>query len=68
MKALPPLHIETEIPAADRELARELSTHLEIGDPLPEHISALEVDFFNNVVNSLNVTPAQIAGLSAGDV
>ncbi len=31
-------------------------------------ISALEVDFFNNVVNALNVTPAQIAGLSAGDV
>ena len=28
-------------------------------------ISALEVDFFNNVVNALNVTPAQIAGLSA---
>ena len=33
-----------------------------------QNISALEVDFFNNVVNSLNVTPAQIAGLSAGDV
>jgi uncharacterized tellurite resistance protein B-like protein len=30
-------------------------------------ISALEVDFFNNVVNALNVTPAQIAGLTAGD-
>ena len=29
-------------------------------------ISALEVDFFNNVVNALNVTPAQIAGLPAG--
>ena len=31
-------------------------------------VSALEVDFFNNVVNALNVTPAQIAGLTAGDV
>src|SRR5210317_356303 len=31
-------------------------------------ISALEVDFFNNVVAALNVTPAQIAGLVAGDV
>lgn len=31
-------------------------------------VSALEVDFFNNVVNALNVTPAQIAGLAAGDV
>ena len=31
-------------------------------------ISGLEVDFFNNVVNALNVTPAQIAGLVAGDV
>ena len=33
-----------------------------------QSISALEVDFFNNVVNALNVTPAQIAGLTAGDV
>jgi uncharacterized tellurite resistance protein B-like protein len=33
-----------------------------------QNISALEVDFFNNVVNALNVTPAQIAGLTAGDV
>ena len=33
-----------------------------------QNISALEVDFFNNVVNALNVTPAQIAGLAAGDV
>ena len=33
-----------------------------------ENVSALEVDFFNNVVNALNVTPAQIAGLAAGDV
>jgi len=32
------------------------------------NVSALEVDFFNNVVNALNVTPAQIAGLAAGDV
>ena len=31
-------------------------------------VSALEVDFFNNVVNALNVSPAQIAGLVAGDV
>ena len=31
-------------------------------------VSALEVDFFNNVVNALNVSPAQIAGLTAGDV
>jgi len=32
------------------------------------NVSALEVDFFNNVVNALNVTPAQIAGLTAGEV
>jgi uncharacterized tellurite resistance protein B-like protein len=32
------------------------------------NVSALEVDFFNNVVGALNVTPAQIAGLTAGDV
>ncbi|MGB5629594.1 MAG: TerB family tellurite resistance protein [Woeseiaceae bacterium] len=31
-------------------------------------VSALEVDFFNNVVDALNVTPAQIAGLVAGDI
>ncbi len=31
-------------------------------------ISGLEVDFFNNVVRALNVTPAQIAGLVAGDI
>ena len=31
-------------------------------------VSALEVDFLNNVVSALNVTPAQIAGLIAGDV
>ena len=33
-----------------------------------QNVSALEVDFFNNVVTALNVTPAQIAGLTAGDV
>ena len=33
-----------------------------------ETISALEIDFFNNVVGALNVTPAQIAGLVAGDI
>ena len=33
-----------------------------------QNVSALEVDFFNNVVTALNVTPAQIAGLAAGDV
>lgn len=33
-----------------------------------QSVSVLEVDFFNNVVNALNVTPAQIAGLTAGDV
>jgi len=33
-----------------------------------QNVSALEVDFFNNVVGALNVTPAQIAGLFAGDV
>lgn len=31
-------------------------------------VSALEVDFFNNVVGALNVSPAQIAGLVPGDV
>ena len=31
-------------------------------------VSGLEVDFFNNVVSALNVTPAQIAGLTAGDI
>ena len=33
-----------------------------------QNVSALEVDFFNNVVGALNVTPAQIPGLSAGKV
>ena len=32
-----------------------------------QNVSALEIDFFNNVVNALNVTPAQIAGLIVGD-
>jgi uncharacterized tellurite resistance protein B-like protein len=31
-------------------------------------VSGLEIDFFNNVVDALDVTPAQIAGLIAGDV
>ena len=31
-------------------------------------VSPLEVDFFNNVVASLQVTPAEIAGLVVGDV
>lgn len=31
-------------------------------------VSALEVDFFNGVADALGVTPAQIAGLSAGSV
>ena len=31
-------------------------------------VSPLEVDFFNGVAKSLDVTPAQIAGLSAGAV
>jgi uncharacterized tellurite resistance protein B-like protein len=31
-------------------------------------VSVLEVDFFNGVAEALQVTPAQIAGLVAGDV
>ncbi len=31
-------------------------------------VSALEVDFFNGVADALGVTPAQIAGLTAGAV
>ena len=31
-------------------------------------VSGLEIDFFNNVVDALDVTPAQIAGLVVGDV
>ncbi|MBT8099745.1 MAG: TerB family tellurite resistance protein, partial [Gammaproteobacteria bacterium] len=33
-----------------------------------ETVSVLEIDFFNSVANTLHVTPAQIAGLKAGDV
>lgn len=33
-----------------------------------EHVGVLEIDFFNTVVKALAVTPAQIAGLTAGDV
>lgn len=33
-----------------------------------QNVSVLEVDFFDKVVESLNVTPAQVAGLVAGDV
>ena len=32
------------------------------------NISVLEVDFFNTVANALKVTPAELAGLYAGDV
>jgi len=32
------------------------------------NVSVLEVDFFDKVVTALRVTPAQIAGLVAGDV
>lgn len=32
------------------------------------NVSVLEIDFFNGVAESLQVTPAQIAGLVAGDV
>ena len=31
-------------------------------------VSVLEIDFFNSVANALHVSPAQIAGLKAGDV
>lgn len=31
-------------------------------------ISVLEIDFFNGVVDSLHVSPAEIAGLAPGDV
>ena len=33
-----------------------------------QNVSVLEVDFFDNVVSALNVTPSQVAGLIAGDV
>ena len=32
------------------------------------NVSVLEIDFFNRTVEALNATPAQIAGLAAGDV
>ena len=32
------------------------------------NVSVLEIDFFDGVANALQVTPAQIAGLVAGDV
>ena len=31
-------------------------------------VSVLEIDFFNRVAEALQVTPAEIAGLAAGDV
>jgi uncharacterized tellurite resistance protein B-like protein len=31
-------------------------------------ISVLEIDFFNGVAEALQVTPAEVAGLTAGDV
>lgn len=33
-----------------------------------ESVSVLEVDFFNRVAEALKVSPAELAGLSAGDV
>lgn len=33
-----------------------------------KNVSVLEVDFFNGVVGALQVSPAEVAGLSAGDV
>ncbi len=33
-----------------------------------QNVSVLEIDFFNRVANSLGVTAAQVAGLTAGDV
>lgn len=35
---------------------------------IDEDISILEIDFFNNIARTLDVTPAQIAGLHAGPV
>lgn len=32
------------------------------------NISVLEIDFFNRVADALQVTPAQVAGLVAGDI
>ena len=33
-----------------------------------QSVSVLEIDFFNRVAEALKVTPAEVAGLSAGDV
>lgn len=33
-----------------------------------QEVSGLEVDFFNGVADALGVTPAQVAGLTAGSV
>ena len=33
-----------------------------------QNVSVLEIDFFNRVADSLGVTAAQVAGLTAGDV
>jgi uncharacterized tellurite resistance protein B-like protein len=33
-----------------------------------QQVSVLEIDFFNGVAEALKVTPAEIAGLTAGDV
>jgi uncharacterized tellurite resistance protein B-like protein len=33
-----------------------------------QEVSVLEIDFFNMVAEALRVTPAEIAGLTAGDV
>ena len=33
-----------------------------------DSVSVLEIDFFNDVANALKATPAQVAGLVAGDV
>ena len=33
-----------------------------------QEVSVLEIDFFNGVADALKVTPAEIAGLVAGEV
>lgn len=33
-----------------------------------QNVSVLEIDFFNGVADALGVTPAQVAGLRAGEV
>ncbi len=35
---------------------------------IDKNVSVLEIDFYNRVVKALDVTPADIAGLIAGDV